>query len=81
MILSWRSPFRFFRALTRALWYKLSGRDIFASMAVQERRLDTCATCPHLYRGQCGICTCYVGVMTMIASKECPDKPPRWKAV
>lgn len=81
MVLSWRSPFRFFRSITLALWDRIWGKPFFAPSAVVELRLDICAACEHNAAGQCQLCTCVIAGKTIIAREQCPDKPARWKRI
>ena len=43
------------------------------------RRLNACRECPHLNRGTCGLCGCYVEHRSERRNASCPDLPPRWK--
>lgn len=81
MTLSWRSPFRFLRSMTLALWDRVRGKPFFAPSAVVELRLDICAACEHYRDSQCTICHCFVAAKTIIAREECPDRPKRWSRV
>ena len=48
----------------------------------QEERLSHCNSCEYLDKDRhCTICGCDVDKKTLWASSECPDKPPRWKAI
>lgn len=48
---------------------------------VTEARLQACRTCPHLNRGTCGLCGCYVEHRAERRAGICPDLPPRWPPV
>lgn len=47
----------------------------------RERRLTICAECPHYASGppgRCTLCGCVAQLAARVASKHCPDTPPRW---
>ncbi len=45
---------------------------------IREERLAACRVCPHLNRGTCAMCGCYVEVRSARKGLGCPDVPPRW---
>lgn len=47
----------------------------------QARRLAICGECPHFSPvppGRCTLCGCVTQLVARVASKDCPDSPPRW---
>ncbi len=48
------------------------------SLAWREARLGACRACPHLNRGTCALCGCYVEVRAAKRGLDCPDVPARW---
>lgn len=42
------------------------------------KRLEACATCPHLTDKRCSLCGCPVEKKAKWESSTCPDKPSRW---
>jgi hypothetical protein len=78
MTFSWRTPFRFVRAMALALWERIRGKAFFAPSHVAELRLDICSACEHNVDGQCTVCDCFIAAKTIIAREQCPDNPPRW---
>ena len=49
-----------------------------AEPAETERRLVLCRRCPHLDRGTCQLCGCYVEYRASFTLQDCPDLPSRW---
>lgn len=79
MIIHWKSPVTFAKAVIHAIRYLISGRPVLAPGYVQDARLVECERCPWHVDSQCGKCTCFVAVKVMLSSESCPDNPPRWK--
>lgn len=50
------------------------------SAAVHGQRQVPCATCPHRQGYWCGKCKCLIYLKTKLATEQCPDDPPRWRA-
>lgn len=50
---------------------------------IRADRLGACAPCEHLDPDsqRCKVCGCFVGAKVWLATAQCPDTPPRWKAV
>ena len=44
------------------------------------RRLSICHACEHFAaaKGRCRLCGCAANLAARVASKHCPDDPPRW---
>lgn len=77
MILSWRSPFRFLRALWHATVYLWHGLPVIAPPRIVDHRLKICQRCRFKDGGFCRKCTCLIEVKTLLASESCPDG--RWE--
>ncbi len=62
----------------------LAGVDA-ASPEIEGLRLSKCEPCEHNQPGvlgrYCHLCGCYIDLKVKVASEQCPDTPPRWKAV
>lgn len=67
------------RAFGRVLWALVCFRPLLVSEEVAEQRLTICRGCEHLRDGQCKVCSCYVGIKTLLASEACPKK--KWKKI
>jgi hypothetical protein len=64
---------------TAALWrtvYSLFAKDelVVASDEVRAGRVALCQDCRHNRQGQCELCTCYIGLKTLLANERCPAK-------
>ncbi len=81
MKLSWRFIPTFFKAIQRAITYRISRGNIIADRAEVERREAICAYCQHNLNGQCQLCGCAIAAKVWIKSEKCPDAPPRWSAL
>ncbi len=49
-----------------------------APAPLAEARLAACRACPHLRRGTCVLCGCYVEHRAERKGAACPDVPDRW---
>lgn len=64
-------------AVTR---FMASGMEM-TSAEERSRRLAICADCEHFALGppgRCQLCGCITNLAARVASKHCPDDPPRW---
>lgn len=70
----------FLRALKRACSRLHEDNRFFTSTPVADARQNICTACPRYLEksGQCGICTCFTAVKSLLAGERCPDTPPRW---
>jgi hypothetical protein len=66
---------------TKALAEHATNGSRLVDDATYEARLDVCALCPHRYYDACGKCGCPVDKKASWAEQQCPDDPPRWKAL
>jgi len=78
MILHWRMPFTFAKAVWHAAQYFWHGFPIIAPPKVIASRMATCKKCPFHVEEQCSKCACFVNVKTALSSEKCPDQPARW---
>lgn len=52
-----------------------------ASAQQHGERYGTCKACPHFVSFYCRLCRCIGYLKTKVATEQCPDQPPRWKAI
>lgn len=64
----------------RREWALKRGTDLVSDEVFQQRAAQCQAPCPHWNGSECTLCGCGWSHL-MIASKSCPDDPPRWEAV
>lgn len=76
VILSWRSPFRFARAMWHAWVYLWNGLPVIAPKAIIDHRVAICGKCRFKDGHFCRKCSCYIEAKACLASEECPDG--RW---
>lgn len=79
MIIRWSSLKTFFRAILRTLRYAKAGFPVIAPKEIQAERFHLCRECRWHIGNQCVLCTCFIGVKTLLSAESCPDHPPRWK--
>lgn len=82
MILHWRMPFRFARAMWHAAIYAVEGRPVITPKPILEWRRSRCAGCEENTRTlwpQCRKCACALEPKTLLSSESCPLG--RWSAL
>lgn len=80
-MISWRAPLRFFAAIGRVIHNLYFGKRVGVSEEVVKQRESICSNCPHNDDSMCSLCSCFIPVKVLLASEQCPDKPPRWNRV
>lgn len=75
------APLRFGRALRHAFQFHRAGEPFLAPKPVQADRAALCRRCPHHANGFCGLCACLTQLKVKLSSEQCPDSPPRWRAL
>lgn len=73
--------FRFLTAVFRSIYARLAGFEVLVPAEIEEKRLDTCFTCPFFDENleQCKICGCYARAKAILALEKCPIG--KWNAV
>lgn len=66
------SPFRFAKALIRAVYYKLLRKPLLADDNKELERKRICDECFNNDKNTCLICGCNIQLKTMIANEICP---------
>ena len=67
--------------LTRAVVQFVASGGKWTTPGERERRLAICHGCEHFAPGppgRCRLCGCVANLAARVASKHCPDEPPRW---
>jgi hypothetical protein len=75
MILRWKMPFTFARAMWHAFLYWWAGKPVIAPPIVVRYRRNTCRACVENDRkiyGQCRVCACFTDPKTLLSSESCP---------
>lgn len=69
--------------LSKAVYNHITTGSCKVDDKVYLQRMRKCLTCEHLVKEKkaCSICGCFVHTKTKWAEQECPDDPPRWKAI
>lgn len=79
MIITWKTPVLFAKALWRSIKSFFSNEDVFVTSQEADRRTSRCYTCDFHQDGQCTKCTCYIHVKALLRSENCPIG--RWPKV
>lgn len=75
MILRWKSPVTFAKAIYHSWLYWRAGRPVIAPEAVIAGRSRTCAGCDKNTGGdwpQCRQCTCFIEAKVLLSAESCP---------
>jgi hypothetical protein len=68
--------FKFCAAIARFSKALATGQPILVKPGVERERLNECkkrdGDCYEAWSGQCQVCTCFIGVKTLLATEKCP---------
>lgn len=78
MILKWKMPVTFAKAIWHSIQYVFSGFPAMAPSSVVKDRSAICATCPFKVQDQCSKCACFLTIKVLLSSESCPDQPSKW---
>lgn len=76
-----KAPFTFAQAMWHAFLFWWAGRPVLTPPKFRDARLNKCAPCENNVKGWCQLCSCYVEAKISLSSEQCPDDPPRWRAL